>query len=99
MAVLPNLAQENEALKAMLADMQAKLAEASKPRALALKVTAPKLDPKTNQMVGTTGAISIYGLQKMPITLYRSQWERLIAHIPTIRTFIDDNAHLLASKD
>ena len=39
MTILPNLAQENEALKQKLADMQALLAAASKPKALTLKVS------------------------------------------------------------
>jgi len=39
MTILPNLAQENEALKQKLADMQALLAMASKPKALTLKVS------------------------------------------------------------
>lgn len=98
MAVLPNLAAENESLKAMLADMQAKLAKASAPRAITMKVTAPKLDEKTGDMVGTSGAISIYGLGRFPITLYRSQLERLISAIPDIEAFIATNAHLLATK-
>jgi len=59
----PNLAQENEALKQKLADMQALLAAASKPKALALKVSEK-------------GAISVYGLGRFPITLYRGQMER-----------------------
>ena len=39
MTILPNLAQENEALKLKLADMQAMLALASKPKAITLKVS------------------------------------------------------------
>lgn len=99
MTILPNLAQENEALKQKLADMAAMLAAANKPKAITLKVTASKLDPKTGQMTGTNGAISIYGLGRFPITLYRSQLERLIAEVPTIKAFIATNVHLLATKD
>src|SRR5882724_5602937 len=86
MTILPNLAQENEALKQKLADMQALLAAASKPKALTLKVSEK-------------GAISVYGLGRFPITLYRGQMERLISHAPTITAFIAANVGLLATKD
>src|SRR5258705_12071884 len=86
MTILPNLAQENEALKQKLADMQALLAQASKPKALTLKVSEK-------------GAISVYGLGRFPITLYRGQMERLLNHAVVIRPFIDTNKAILATKD
>jgi len=86
MTILPNLAQENEALKQKLADMQALLAAASKPKALTLKVSEK-------------GAISVYGLGRFPITLYRGQMERLLNHAVVIRAFIEANSALLATKD
>ena len=86
MTILPNLAQENEALKQKLADMQALLAAASKPKALTLKVSEK-------------GAISTYGLGRFPITLYRGQMERLLDHAVVIRAFIETNQGLLATKD
>ncbi len=99
MAILPNLAQENEALKAQLAAMQAKMASASAARPITMKVTAPKANKTTGVMEGTSGALSIYGLGRFPITLYRSQWERLFKAIPSIEAFIEANAALLATKD
>ena len=33
-----------------------------------------------------------------PVTLYRSQWERLIDYVPTIAAFITDHAAVLAVK-
>src|ERR1700751_927065 len=86
MTVLPNLAQENAALKARLEAMEAALAKASAPKALTMKVSEK-------------GALSIYGLGRFPITLYRGQMERLLAHADAIRAFIDTNKHLLATKD
>ena len=86
MTILPNLAKENEALKQKLADMQALLAAASKPKALTLKVSEK-------------GAISTYGLGRFPITLYRGQMERLLDHAVVIRAFIETNQGLLATKD
>jgi len=86
MTILPNLTQENEALRAKLADMQALLAQASKPKALTLKVS-------------DKGALSIYGLGRFPVTLYRGQMERLLNHAVVIRSFIEANSTLLATKD
>jgi len=86
MTILPNLAQENEALKQKLADMQALLAAASKPKALTLKVS-------------DKGALSIYGLGRFPVTLYSGQMTRLLDHAVVIRGFMTANASLLATKD
>jgi hypothetical protein len=98
MTVLPNLQQQTQMQAARIAELEAQLAAASKPKAITLKVTAPKLDEKSGQMVGTSGAISIYGLGRFPITLYRSQLERLIAEVPTIKAFIAANSAMLATK-
>ena len=50
------------------------------------------LEHRTN----TADAHELYGLPK---ALYRGQMERLIAHAPTISTFISANSALLATKD
>lgn len=44
------------------------------------------------------GGISVYGLGKMPVTLYRKQMERLLDAEPAIRKLIADNASKLADK-
>jgi hypothetical protein len=49
--------------------------------------------------VSEKGAVSIYGLQRMPVTLYMEQWERLIAFGEEIRTFIKENESKLKRKD
>lgn len=85
MAILPNLAQENEALRAQLEAMQALMLAASKPKAITMKVSEK-------------GAISLYGLGHWPITLYRGQMERLLSHKDVIETFITSNAALLSVK-
>jgi hypothetical protein len=85
MAILPNLAQELEALRAQNAQLQAQLANANKPKAITIKVSEK-------------GAVSVYGLGRWPVTLYRSQMERLVAAAPQISAFIEANTHLLAVK-
>jgi hypothetical protein len=37
--------------------------------------------------VSQKGAISVYGLQRMPVTLYVEQWERLLDFADEIREF------------
>jgi hypothetical protein len=49
--------------------------------------------------VSKAGAVSVYGLQRWPVTLYRGQWERLIQAMPNIQAFIEANSDQLASKD
>lgn len=49
--------------------------------------------------VSAKGAISIYGFGKWPVTLYRSQMERLMAAKDEVMAFIDANEDLLAVKE
>ena len=37
--------------------------------------------------VSQKGALSVYGLQRMPVTLYVEQWERLLDFADEIRQF------------
>ena len=38
-----------------------------------------------------SGAVSVYGLGRFPVSLYRDQWERLFAVIPDLHSFIVQN--------
>ncbi len=49
--------------------------------------------------VSDKGALSIYGLGRFPVTLYRSQWEALLAKAEDIKAFIAANASKLKSKE
>lgn len=85
-----------EALRAMLAEAHAKIErmKAQSQRKLTLKVTQP------NEKTGSKGgAVSLYGMGRFPVTLYRGQWERLLGAADEIRQFIADNADLLSVKD
>jgi hypothetical protein len=48
--------------------------------------------------VSPKGAISVYGLQRMPVTLYVEQWERLIAFSAEITKFAQANSANLSRK-
>ena len=43
--------------------------------------------------VSEKGALSVYGLGRFPVTLYREQWEKLLGMADQIRQFIQDNDH------
>lgn len=95
MAVLRNL---NELTREQLIE-QLMAAQKASERKITMKVTAQKLNEKTGKMEGTSGAISLYGLGRFPITLYRGQMERLLDSADAIRAFIKANEPLLAVKE
>jgi hypothetical protein len=49
--------------------------------------------------VSEKGAISVYGLQRMPVTLYVEQWERLLAFADEINSFMKENDSKLKRKE
>ncbi len=57
--------------------------------------------PKRGQLyckVSEKGAVSVYGLQRMPVTLYVEQWERLLGFGDEIRSFLAENSAKLKRK-
>ena len=50
--------------------------------------------------VSDKGGMSVYGLGRFPVTLYKSQWKRLLATdtVADLTAFIEANASLLADK-
>jgi len=49
--------------------------------------------------VSDKGAVSVYGLGRFPVTLYKEQWEKLLTRIEDLRQFITENDPLLKKKD
>ena len=49
--------------------------------------------------VSEKGALSVYGLGRFPVTLYREQWEKLLHIADEIRNFIRENDHALKKKE
>ena len=49
--------------------------------------------------VSEKGAVSIYGLGRFPVTLYKEQWLKLLDMSADIRTFIAANKAQLKTKD
>jgi hypothetical protein len=48
--------------------------------------------------VSEKGGVSIYGLQRMPVTLYVEQWEKLLGFADEIRQFLKDHDSELKRK-
>ena len=48
--------------------------------------------------VSEKGGLSVYGLGRFPVTLYKEQWIRLLDHAETIKSFLKDNDQLLKAK-
>jgi hypothetical protein len=49
--------------------------------------------------VSEKGGVSVYGLGRFPVTLYKEQWAKLLASAEQIATFIKENDHLLKKKE
>jgi hypothetical protein len=51
-----------------------------------------------NLKVSDKGGVSVYGLGRFPVTLYKEQWQRLLALTEDIRSFIKTNEDKLKSR-
>ena len=49
--------------------------------------------------VSQKGGVSVYGLGRFPVTLYKEQWEKLLEMTDDIRAFIQENEAQLKTKD
>ena len=49
--------------------------------------------------VSEKGALSVYGLGRFPVTLYREQWEKLLGLADDSRRFIQENDSVLKKKE
>jgi hypothetical protein len=54
---------------------------------------------QTSLKVSEKGALSVYGLGRFPVTLYREQWDKLLNMSDEIRQFIKANDQSLKKKE
>ncbi len=59
------------------------------------KTSARGLSLKVSQK----GALSVYGLGRFPVTLYKEQWEKLLGMADEIKEFLEANAAALKVKE
>lgn len=76
-------------------DMQAEL-ERLRAENEALKA---KTKGSTSIRVSEKGGVSVYGLGRFPVTLYKEQWLKLLAMAEDIKRFIAENESRLKTKD
>ena len=49
--------------------------------------------------VSEKGGVSVYGLGRFPVTLYKEQWAKLLGMADEIRAFIKENEDRLKAKE
>ncbi len=49
--------------------------------------------------VSEKGALSVYGMGRFPVTLYKEQWLKLMGIAEEIKKFISDNEDKLKTKE
>ena len=54
---------------------------------------------KLAMKVSEKGALSVYGMGRFPVTLYKEQWLRLLAMGEDIKAFIEANNERLKTKE
>jgi len=54
---------------------------------------------RLSMKVSEKGAVSVYGLGRFPVTLYKEQWEKLLSASEEIKAFLEENASKLKLKD
>jgi hypothetical protein len=52
-----------------------------------------------NLKVSEKGAVSVYGLGRFPLTLYKEQWEKVLEMEQEIRAFIAEHGAELKTKE
>ena len=53
----------------------------------------------TSLRVSEKGGVSVYGLGRFPVTLYKEQWKKLLDMSEDIRSFIEAHESELKSKE
>ncbi len=64
----------------------------------ALKSSKPERGT-LSMKVSEKGALSVYGMGRFPVTLYKEQWLKLLGIAEEIKTFIGENDSRLKTKD
>ena len=74
-------------------------AELARLRAENEALKAKKAPRATTMKVSEKGGLSVYGMGRFPVTLYKEQWLRLLDMNEEIRAFIKENEAKLKVKD
>lgn len=64
----------------------------------ALKKSKPARG-QISMKVSEKGALSVYGMGRFPVTLYKEQWIKLLGIADDIKKFIEENEDKLKTKE
>ena len=81
--------------RSMSDDIQAELERLRAENAALKKQGGGKLSMKVSEK----GGLSVYGMGRFPVTLYKEQWLRLLAMGDDIKAFIEANNESLKTKE
>lgn len=76
-------------------ELKAELEKLKAENAALKKGTAKGLSMKVSEK----GGLSVYGLGRFPVTLYKEQWNRLLGMSEEIKNFIAANEDALKTRD
>ncbi len=79
----------------MSADLQAELDKLRAENELLKKANSQGISLKVSQK----GAVSLYGMGRFPVTLYKEQWLKILDMTDAIRAFIAENNSALKAKE
>ncbi len=65
----------------------------------ALKAAAAAKVKSITFKVSEKQALSVYGLGRFPVTLYKGQWDKLIAALPALQAFMAAHQGEFSTKD
>jgi hypothetical protein len=64
----------------------------------ALKEQIERKPGELRLKISEKGGLSVYGLGRFPVTLYKEQWTRLLDHSDEIKKFLQANDQQLKAK-
>ena len=74
-------------------------AELERLRAENAQLKAKGTGGKISLKVSEKGGLSVYGLGRFPVTLYKEQWRKLLASASDIEAFLRENDAQLKTKE
>jgi hypothetical protein len=83
-------------------DLKAELERLKMENALLKKAGASSQSSAPRELyckISEKGALSVYGLGRFPVTLYKEQWVKLLSKNQMISDFIEEHKHQLKSKE
>jgi len=87
------------AMKPPLETAEDKLARLERENAaLKAEVAARPMGGVFRMKISEKGGLSVYGLGRFPVTLYKEQWIRLLDHADEVRKELNDPANKFSTK-